>query len=84
MIHMVVQTVIHKIVMGKIEPMIGMAVQKVMIGMEMEHHLETKEGVLGAADVVVLMTVQAGVAIRLHLTGTECCVLMVYQPDVEI
>lgn len=82
MTRMVVQTVTHKIVMGKIEPMTGMAVQEVMIGTEVECQHEIKEGVLGAADVVVLMTVQAGVVVRLRLTATDCFLLC--QPDVEI
>lgn len=77
MIHMVVQTVMRKIVMGKIEAMIGMAVQEVVTGMVVELQHEIKEGALGVPDVVVLMIVQAGMAVP-HLTGTDSFISVVY------
>lgn len=70
----VVRIATRKMVMAKIEPMTGMAVQKeVMIGMVVEYLPEKREGVIGVG--LVLTIAQAEVAVHLRSTVTDCLFL---------
>lgn len=74
-----VARITHKMVMARKEDMTGTVVHgEVLIGMEVECQLETKEGVIGVG--LVLMTAQAGSVALHHLTATNFywCMLVVF------